>query len=409
MTATLYLTRTGLLEPLGQSQVMAYLRGLCAGQEITLVTFEKPADLADRGAVAAARAECVAHGIRWRPLRFRRGPKFLAPALGMAQMLWIALAERRAGRAALIHARSYVPAAVALAAHRLTGAPFIFDMRALWPEELITAGRLSRGGAVHRVLTWLERRCLSRAAAVVSLTRAAVPELERRAPGLDPARVHVIPTCADLDRFAPAVRAEGEPRVFGCAGTVLSGWFRADLLDQVFAALARRDPAARFEVLTRDDPEAVRAALPSLAGEPDRLTVFARRPEDMPEALGRHTASIIVYAGGAPSELGRSPTRLAEILGCGVPVIANAGVGDMAEIIERHRVGVVLNGTGRAEIGAAADALGALLADPGLPARCRAAAKAEFSLATGTAAYAAIYAQILGQGPPGAETGIAAQ
>lgn len=409
MTGALYLTRTGLLEPLGQSQVMAYLRGLSADYEITLVSFEKPSDLEDTAAVAAARADCAAHGIRWVPLRFRRGPKLLAPLFGMAQMLWIARREVRAGRAHLIHARSYVPAGVALLAHWITGVPFIFDMRALWPEELITAGRLRRGGLVHRALKRLERACLSHAAATVSLTRAAVPHLCALSPGLDPARVHVIPTCADLDRFVPTPRPAGDPPVFGCAGTVLSGWFRADLLDQIFGALARRDPAARFEVLTRDDPEAVRAALPSLAGEPDRLTVFARRPEDMPEALGRHAASVIVYAGGAVSELGRSPTRLAELLGCGVPVIANAGVGDVAEVIERHRVGVVLRGEGRDEIAAAVDALRAGLTEPELPARCRAAAEAEFSLAAGTAAYAAIYERVLGRSEAPADTGIAAQ
>jgi len=40
--ATLYLTRNGLLEPLGQSQVIAYLRGLSQNYKITLITYEKP-------------------------------------------------------------------------------------------------------------------------------------------------------------------------------------------------------------------------------------------------------------------------------------------------------------------------------------------------------------------------------
>jgi len=41
LTPTLYLTRNGLLEPLGQSQVMAYLRGLSRDYKITLITYEK--------------------------------------------------------------------------------------------------------------------------------------------------------------------------------------------------------------------------------------------------------------------------------------------------------------------------------------------------------------------------------
>ena len=164
--STLYLTRNGLLEPLGQSQVLSYLKGLSQDYQITLITFEKPEDLADTQAMAKANADCEAHGIDWRPKSFRRSPKLLAPAWSMFEMFWSALQAARRGDAQLIHARSYLPAAAAWAVFRLTGTPFIFDMRALWPEELITAGRLRARSIVHKVLTGLEKalpaRCCRR-------------------------------------------------------------------------------------------------------------------------------------------------------------------------------------------------------------------------------------------------------
>lgn len=135
MTPVLYLTRNGLLEPLGQSQVMAYLRGLSRDHAITLITYEKPEDWADTAAMARARADCAAHGIRWLPQRFRPQPKIIAPALSMMRMMWLVRQEVRREHIRLIHARSYIPAAVALVVSRITGVPFIFDMRALWPEE----------------------------------------------------------------------------------------------------------------------------------------------------------------------------------------------------------------------------------------------------------------------------------
>ena len=73
--STLYLTRNGLLEPLGQSQVLGYLKGLSQDYQITLITFEKPEDMADTQAMAKANADCEAHGIDWRPKRFRRPPQ----------------------------------------------------------------------------------------------------------------------------------------------------------------------------------------------------------------------------------------------------------------------------------------------------------------------------------------------
>ena len=91
MPGTLYLTRNGLLEPLGQSQVMGYLKGLSQDYQITLITFEKTEDLADTQAMAQANADCEAHGIDWRSKIFHQRPKLLAPAWCMFEIFWSAL------------------------------------------------------------------------------------------------------------------------------------------------------------------------------------------------------------------------------------------------------------------------------------------------------------------------------
>ena len=217
MIPTLYLTRNGLLEPLGQSQVFAYLRGLSDHYQITLVTYEKDEDWADVATMERARAECEARGIHWLPQRFRAQPRIIAPALSMMRMVWLVWREVRRGGIRLIHARSYIPAAVALVVSRMTGVPFLFDMRALWPEELITAGRLRRGSPVHRAIIAAERACLAKSSGVISLTHAAVAYLRSVYPHeLETQRVVVIPTCADLDRFQPGTVQKAKARVHSC-------------------------------------------------------------------------------------------------------------------------------------------------------------------------------------------------
>lgn len=394
MTPTLYLTRNGLLEPLGQSQVLAYLRGLSRHYCITLITYEKDEDHADAARMAAARAECEALGIRWLPQRFVARPKIIAPALSMLRMVWLVCREVRSQRVRLIHARSYIPAAVALIAGRLTGVPFIFDMRALWPEELITAGRLRRGSLLHRAMVLAERACLRRAGGVVSLTYAAVDHLRRVYPeDLAGQRIVVIPTCADLDRYMPALTRPVEP-VLGCLGTLLSGWFRLDWLRVFLQVAAEREPGLRIVLTTRDDPAQLRAALGAdLAA---RVEIVSAAPADVPSVLQQQFSSVMFFTGGL-SKLGSAPTRMAEVLGCGLPVVANDEVGDVGRIIREYRVGVLARSASVADMAAAWDELQILLADPELAQRCRMAAEAVFSLQQGTAAYAGLYAQILGQ------------
>ena len=396
MTPTLYVTRNGLLEPLGQSQVFAYLRGLSGEYAITLITYEKAEDWTDKDRVAQAKKACAVHGIRWLPQQFRSRPKIIAPALSMLRMSWLVWREVRSGHAELIHARSYIPAAVALLVSRLTGTPFIFDMRALWPEELITAGRLKRGSLLHKAIVAIERTCLKRSAAVVSLTHAAVKYLKSEYPvELKGQTIEVIPTCADLERFNLTKHKSAGAYVHGCIGTVLSGWFRTDWLAAWFAGIASRDPKATFDIVTRDDAERVRESVDPDELLSDRLLVAPRPPDEMPEAVSGHNVSVMFYAGGEVSELGRSPTRMAEVLGSGIPVIANEGVGDVATIVRDNRVGVILERPEPLQIEKAMQELNSLVMEGGLPERCRETAERLFSLESGTNAYQSIYEAIL--------------
>jgi glycosyltransferase involved in cell wall biosynthesis len=401
MTTTLYLTRNGLLEPLGQSQVLPYLRGLAQDYRIILVTREKEEDWMNAEAMAEARAECAALGIDWRPSPFPKGQRFLGSGRDLAAMSREVLRAVRRDGVRLVHARSYIPAAVAWMVSRLSGTPFIFDMRALWPEELITAGRLQRGSIIHRAIVAAERACLRDSRAAVSLTHAAEKYLRQcYAAELEGKELTVIPTCTDLNRFVPAIPPKDRGRtslVHGCIGTVLSGWFLTGWLAAWLAHVAQQKPGTRFEIVTLDDPASVRAAVDPQGLLGQRLSIIARAPRDMPDVIREHDVSIMFYAGGNVSELGRSPTRMAEVLGSGIPVVVNSGVGDVPDIVRKYNVGVLLESPAPEHLQSALGALEALLAEPDLPARCRAAAEAVFSLEIGTEAYRTLYQRILGQ------------
>lgn len=414
---TLYLSRTGMLEPLGHSQVLSYLIGLSDDFDITLISFERGEDLADNAELARIERLCEDYRIRWVRLRYLHRPRLLAAAWNLVVLFWQTYREARRSKAQLIHARSYIAAAGAWAVSRLRGVPYLFDMRSLWPEELITSRRLRRGSWLHRVIFWAERRLLADAGIVVSLTRAGARYLGDVHPGaLGDERLWVIPTCADLDRFHPVLEPDtrvGGPLI-GCHGSLTSGWFRIDLLAKMFDLIAERLPDARFEIITREDPTTVRRALEAsqddsstagsghvpLGGAPDwraRLSISAAKPSDIHVRLQRQDLSVFFYASGAASELGRSPTRMGEALGCGVPVVTNEGIGDVAEIIRDDNVGVVIDGEDPAALARAADAAVALLLDPAVAKRCRQVAEQIYSLDAGIRSYREIY-RALGAG-----------
>lgn len=388
----LYISYMGLLEPLGQSQVLSYLRLLSKEHRFTLITFEKAENLADSAAVEALSDECRRHGIRWLPHRYHHRPRLLATGWDFAIFIVAALREALATRADLIHARSYIPTFVAMFVGGLTGKPFIFDMRAFWPDEMVAAGRLRAGSPLFKLIKWFERRAILRAAAVVSLTEAGVAHMRRLYDRpADKVRFAVVPTCVDLKRFQRSEEARSL-EVVGSAGTVLSGWFRLRWLGSFLKALYHSEPETRLRIVSRDDAAEIRARLASEGVPIDRLEIFGVPPSGVPQAMADFSAVAMFFETGV-SKLGSCPTRMGEILAIGRPVVANPGVGDVGELIRRYRVGVLVEENTDAAMSAAVAELKALLEDRELPARCRAAAEDWFSLEKGAATYARLYAE----------------
>jgi glycosyltransferase involved in cell wall biosynthesis len=398
-----YLSYTGLLEPLGQSQVFEYLRCLAKWHEVTLISFEKASDLVDRRRVDEAGRACESEGIRWRRRAYHKRPRLIATAWDLLILLLEARRIVRSGRIELLHARGYIPAFAALALKRLYGTPFLFDMRAFWPDEMVTAGRLRGRSLMYRLLKWAEHRCLTRADAVVCLTHASVRHL-RGLPPYRAVRFEVIPTCVNLDRFTPGERRGGPAKsdtndefVLGCVGTVSSGWFRMDWVMAFFRALNEIRPNSLLRVITRDDPSLVYAEAMRGGVARGRIEVYSRAYHEMANEVRRLDAGVMFFVWDG-SKRGSSPTRLGEFLASGVPCVANPGVGDVGDIICRYGVGVLVAEDTPMSMRSAASAVLRLKEDPDVSVRCRHAAEDWFALGRGVSAYDALYRDLTAQG-----------
>src|SRR5712692_7296807 len=77
----LYISYNGMLDPLGQSQVLPYLRELSKlGVRFTLLSFERPAAFDSEGATKRdeLREHLAAEGIDWHALRYHQTPSLPA-------------------------------------------------------------------------------------------------------------------------------------------------------------------------------------------------------------------------------------------------------------------------------------------------------------------------------------------
>jgi glycosyltransferase involved in cell wall biosynthesis len=438
--SVLYITYDGILEPLGQSQVLRYQVRLANDHKIVLVSFEKAHDWQQVERREALRGHIRAAGITWLPLRYHKRPSALATAYDIAQGVVVGAWAVMRHRIRIVHARSYVPSVIALVLKKLFRLRFIFDMRGFWADERVDGGLWPAGGRLYRVAKWFERRFLLNADCVVSLTQAAVdemrtfPYLQGRMP-----RFEVITTCADLGLFKPVESAltpalsrgergeealsptlsqasppspqpsprgrgserdaqtnstERERFVLGYVGSV-GVWYLFDETLRCFQLLRERVPDARLHILNRGGHDYIHERMAALNVDPKAVQIEAADHAGVAHAMQQMDAGIF-FIKPVYSKTASAPTKLGEFLGCGVPCLGNAGVGDMASILERERVGVALRQFDETTMREAVDRLLQLTQAPGIRGRCREVALRYFSLEDGVASYRAIYDDLAG-------------
>lgn len=393
--SVLYISYDGMMEPLGQSQVLAYLEHLSGEYDITLLSFEKPEDTRDSDRLQAIGTRISAASIRWKKLRYHRRPSGPATAYDILRgtVMGIYLARRHGVR--IIHARSYVAAVMALAIKRIGGARFLFDMRGFWADERVDGGLWPRGSMIYRISKAFEKRFFLAADAVVSLTEAGAREI-RRFDYLEDSMppITIIPTCADLELFRPDGAQNLEPFTLGYVGSV-GTWYLFDEFLAFFKTLKDVRPDAKLLIVNRNEHEVIAKQIAEAGIAPADVEVVKADHRAMPAFIARMTAGTALIK-PVYSKIASAPTKLAEFLGCGIPCLGNSEVGDMAEILEDDNVGVVLRTFDEAARVDAVDKLIALTKDPMLSDRCVETAQKRFSLRQGVADYRRVYETMLG-------------
>ena len=244
-----------MLEPLGQSQVLAYLKRLAQNRCIHLISFEKQKDCLNQNEIELFADEIAASGIFWHPLRYHKSPTALATSIdiifGIALSLWLVIRYR----IKIIHARSYVPSVIALLLKKITGVKFIFDMRGFWADEKVDGGEWDKNGLLYHVTKKFERLFMLNADHIVSLTNAGIREIKLlpyMAGYIPP--FSIIPTCADLRHFCPSpninLNISKRHFVLGYVGSVGTYYMFEEVL-ACFVQLLKIKPDARLLIVNR--------------------------------------------------------------------------------------------------------------------------------------------------------------
>lgn len=410
---TLYLCYFGMREPLVQTQVLPYLRQLVkAGIEVNLLTFEPGLQRNWTGEELEAERELrAAEGITWFYLSYHKRPSLPATLYDVARGTLLAARLIRSKGVEILHARGHVPALMGALAKRLTGrGRMIFDIRGFMPEEYTDAGVWPEKGLLYRGVKRVERYLLSASDAFVVLTERAREILFPGCRNADSQGrpIEVIPCCVDPARFFAAASISREDararlgvegrRVIVYVGS-FGGWYLTDQMTQFLALARERDPRTFALVLTQSPPGPVRKRLFDLGFKEDDFFVGLVAAADVPQYLKAADVGIS-FIKSCYSKQSSSPTKIAEYLATGLPVVCNAGVGDLDQLITTDRVGVLISDFTPAAYDQALFELDSLAQEGSLSTRCQTSAGERFDLeSVGGHRYRRLYGRVLEEEP----------
>jgi len=231
----------------------------------------------------------------------------------------------------------------ALAISRRLGAPFVFEVRDLWPAIFVELGVI-RNRFVIAMLERLELHLYRRARAVVTVTRAFAEDIARR--GIDRAKLHVIPNGVDLGAFRPGPAEDALRARLGLKDKLLVLYCGAHGISHALSRIL--DVATRLQ----GDPR-IHFLFVGEGAEKDRLVERARvlrlanvtfheavPREDVP-ALYCAADVCLVPLRAVPLFRSFIPSKMFEILACGRPILASLE-GEAAEILTASGAALVV-------------------------------------------------------------------
>lgn len=354
----LYLSYTGMTDPLGQSQVLAYLKKLSqTGQyQFTIISFEKQE--AYNRLRAVIEQLCKDAGINWYPLSYTAKPPVLSTFRDVGRMKKLAMRLAKEYRYSLVHCRSYIPSVVGLQLKKKLGIPFLFDMRGFWADERIDGGIWKKSNPVFNLIYKFfkrkEKQFLLQADHVVSLTQNAKDEiLSWELNSAKPVPITVIPCCADMELFDPhkisveeqqkarkELNIPGDVPVISYIGS-LGTWYLLDEMMAFVKTYQQTFNGSIFLILTGEPEQMVLDAALRSGLNTASLRVKKIPRNQMPLYISLSTASLF-FIKPAFSKKASSPVKQGELMAMGIPIVCNNAVGDTEEVVEKYKAGIVI-------------------------------------------------------------------
>jgi len=351
-----YLSFDGMTDPLGQSQVIPYLIKLSErGFDFHIVSVEKPEMLEEKGTVIKKLLDN--NGIKWTTVPYSNKTPFLSTVKTLKKVYRITSKLFSEDKFELIHFRGYTLGNTVRKLKKEFKIPVIFDMRSFLPDERVLGGMWNLKNPLHfciyKYFKFLEGKFYNEFERTISQTILGKKTIRDWGYKDKDTVVEVIPCCADLDFFDfnkhtsnnDAIKEDlkigKEDFVLGYVGSV-GTWYCLDDMMAFFKVLLKNKPNSKFVFLSPVDPKVVFDIATRIGVSEKNVRIRFVERNLMPSYISIFDWSVFFIKPGV-GKAASCPVKHGELMGMGIPVIANTKVGDIDLIVNEEASGIIVH------------------------------------------------------------------
>ena len=250
----------------------------------------------------------------------------------------------------IFHANSYLTGYILL---RVLGSErkqkVIVDFKGILPQECLHYDPVILPMRVLRYLLalYMQRHICAGADALTVVSQAFKTHLAG-CHDLNPDRIHVVPSCVDTEifRYDPEIRTQirknlglGDACVILYNGS-LRKWQLPEQMFAFFKTILQKKRDMRFLFLTSETDKARQYFTDSgIPGE--RFHVIRALGRDLAGYLMAGDVGLLLRKQDLVNHVA-SPTKFAEYLGCGLPVLCTDGIGDISSLVRAENLGWIM-------------------------------------------------------------------
>lgn len=400
---TLYITNLGLLDNLGQTQILPYMEGLSRnGIKMHVLSFEKKENLKHRHYVESIEKKLNDSGVEWTKLAYhRRWGNLWDLTVGLIRIFKIVIDRG----IFILHARATIPILMAWPVAKLLKRKIIYDRRGTMVGDFVDDVNRKNIFSIKIfsfIVNTIDRFIMRHSDAIIVLSQKVFEILKEDRYFSGAQRIiKYIPCCTDMSRFSNS-NAKRELKlnldgrfVVTYVGSLGTCYLLKEMCE-FYKVFKKKKDNILFLIISHTSKVFIEDVLrkQGLLPEGDYVILKAS-PDEVPAYLARSDFSIM-FIKDVDCKIGSSPTKFGESLAAGIPVIVNKGIGDTEDIINREKVGVIVDGLNIHSYKKAISEAFALSGERGdLKNRCIETADKYFSLDLGIERYAKIYSGLI--------------